>query len=259
VGVLESLIGSAASPNARTNEGDFFIHALVVMWPIWVLFVVGGACKLAVSVWRTRRLRLAGIDEIDRMSGSEFERKLGVLFRSLGFRAEVVGAGGGDYGADLVISRRGKKTVIQAKCWKNNVGVAAVQEVVGARGFYDAHDALVVTNSRYTRQARTLAAKNSVRLWDRDDLIAHLLKARKLGVPTWPDEVAVTETADPLVQKRSEEATDLRVEASDFCARCGKSVSKKARDYCIARPETFGGLIYCYDDQRAVRGSARAR
>jgi hypothetical protein len=33
-------------------------------------------------------------------------------------------------------------------------------------------------------------------------------------------------------------------------ARCGEPVSVKVRDYCFTNAERFGGLIYCFNDQR---------
>jgi hypothetical protein len=30
-------------------------------------------------------------------------------------------------------------------------------------------------------------------------------------------------------------------------------VSDKVRDYCLAHPERFGGLVYCFDVQRAFK------
>jgi restriction system protein len=41
-----------------------------------------------------------------------------------------------------------------------------------------------------------------------------------------------------------------------FCARCGEPVSKRVRDYCLARPKRFAGLVYCYDHQRSLGGEA---
>lgn len=42
------------------------------------------------------------------MEGVQFEKYLGHLFRSQGYKAEVTQAAG-DYGADLVLSKDGKK------------------------------------------------------------------------------------------------------------------------------------------------------
>jgi restriction system protein len=123
---------------------------------------------------RAERLKRSGIAEIDKMDGVQFEHYLGHLFRSQGFKAEVTKAAG-DYGADLVISKDGKRIVVQAKRYKKNVGLKAVQEVQGAKAHYRANGAWVVTNSNYTEQAYQLAKSNGVRLIARDELVEMLL------------------------------------------------------------------------------------
>jgi restriction system protein len=255
----------AAAPNTpdSTSGLEFLTHALVVMWPLWALLGLIAAGKLLTEMWRHRRLSRAGIFEIDAMSGAMFEQRLAVLFGDLGYRAEVVGKAGGDYGGDLVISKDGKKTLVQAKCWKKNVGVKAVQEAVGARGYYDTDSAMVVTNARFTKQAQELARKNKVELWGRDELVAALLRAQKRGVrPSQALEPipAIEQEASAVVSTASDVGAHPVVEhtatapptatAKAFCARCGVSVSDKVRDYCLAHPERFKGLIYCFKDQR---------
>ncbi|OPH54978.1 hypothetical protein BC351_30115 [Paenibacillus ferrarius] len=42
------------------------------------------------------------------------------------------------------------------------------------------------------------------------------------------------------------------VESFD-CAECGKRVSEKVRDYCLERPNKFGGQVYCYDHQKTIK------
>lgn len=74
----------------------------------------------------------------------------------------------GDFGADIVA--RGfmlQKIVVQCKHYSKPVGVKAVQEVSAARQYYNASRAAVATNNRFTRQARELAQKCGVELWER--------------------------------------------------------------------------------------------
>src|SRR5947207_9242597 len=66
---------------------------LVGLWPLWALLAVIALGKVALYAWRVRRLSRAGMFEIDRMSGHEFEAKLALMFRSLGYRAEIVEIG----------------------------------------------------------------------------------------------------------------------------------------------------------------------
>jgi len=65
-----------------------------------------------------------------------------------------------------------EKIVIQAKRYgvKIWVSLSAVQEVYGAKAYYKANQAWVVTNSYFTKQAKELAAACDVTLVDRADL-----------------------------------------------------------------------------------------
>ncbi len=80
----------------------------------------------------------------------------------------------GDQGADVILVLGGLKIVIQAKKYTGVVGNAAVQEVFAAMQFYDADYAMVVTNSRYTTAAQTLATKIGVELATAGDYIRRI-------------------------------------------------------------------------------------
>lgn len=83
------------------------------------------------------RLKKSGIAEIDKMEGIQFENYLGHLLRAQGYKIEVSKATG-DYGADLLIQKDGKRIVVQAKRYSENVGSKAVQEVQASIVHYKA-------------------------------------------------------------------------------------------------------------------------
>ncbi|WP_426940681.1 restriction endonuclease (plasmid) [Bacillus mycoides] len=116
------------------------------------------------------QLSMSDINEIDRMDGHQFEAYLGALFERLGYQTEVTKASG-DFGADLVLYAENRKIVVQAKRYINTVGVSSVQEVAGAKNYYNAHEAWVVTNSSFSKPAYQLAKANDVLLLDRMELI----------------------------------------------------------------------------------------
>src|SRR5204863_5061935 len=95
---------------------------LFPLWPLWV--AVGTLVLVRVSAALYRRIRLlrSGIREIDRMEGWEFEECLERLFRRLGYAVEQTRYSG-DFGADLVLTRKGKGLVVQAKRSRGRVGV----------------------------------------------------------------------------------------------------------------------------------------
>jgi restriction system protein len=220
-----------------TSSSPDLAHLLTVLWPLWVLVGVVLAARLAQLLWREWRLRRAGIREIDHMDGPMFERRLAVLFRGLGYRVEITGSAGGDFGCDLLITRGQERAVVQAKRQGKPVGVKAVQEATAAGPHYKANRAYVVTNNAFTPRARKLAAANRVELWDREELVRQLLRSNGR-------DVAATAVAP--------EPAGAAPSADGFCARCGQPVSVRVRDYCLARSRRFGGLIYCYEHQRSV-------
>jgi len=121
--------------------------------------------------WKRRRYLRSSLKKIDRFSGEEFEEYLCAVFRHRGYRVETTDASH-DFGADLIASRSGYRMVVQAKRYQKNVGVEAVQQVIGSMRYYDADYAMVVTNSYFTASAIKLAEANDVLLWDRDQLEA---------------------------------------------------------------------------------------
>jgi len=252
MGLLLDAASKPAAPSADSALKTFF-DLLLAAWPLWVLLGVVGAAKLAYQFYRRRRLAKSGIREVDAMDGRTFEEFLGTLFRRLGYRVENTRYRG-DYGADLVIAKDGFKTAVQAKRWNKRIGIKAVQEAVASAGYYKCHRALVVANREFTRQAQELARANNVELWGRETLVAKLLAVRGKGEAS----PAVVATKRDRVPRTLEPEAADGVAARAQCATCGVVVSAKVRDYCLARPQRFGGSIYCFTHQRGAR-SALAR
>lgn len=134
---------------------------------------------LISKIIHSYRLSHSGIKDIDKMSGAEFEKRLSILFRNLGYHVNYFGnRPGGDYGVDLVIQQNNQKTAIQAKCYQNKVGESAVREVIPGKTFYHCQHSMVVTNSVFTPMARKLGFANRVTLVDRQKLIDLLLQEK---------------------------------------------------------------------------------
>ena len=120
-------------------------------------------------LWRRRRLLHSSFKKIDQMSGVRFEEYLMVQFKRKGYRVKLTPVSG-DFGADLIMKRRRRHYVVQAKRYSGSVGIKAVQEVIGAMQYYGIENGIVVTNSYYTKAARQLAEASQVELWDRRDI-----------------------------------------------------------------------------------------
>jgi restriction system protein len=235
------------------------VHGLITVWPLWLLIAVAAVGKLAWEMLEQQRLARSGIQEIDEMSGFTFEEYLRTLFQRLGYQVELTRKRG-DYGADLVITKQGRRTVVQAKRWSKRVGVKAVQEVVAAKAIYRCDLMLVVANREFTQQARRLARANQVELWDRSQLVEKLLRGRGDEARTAQQHVPATATTLTTTATTTASATALLSSAATTatCVTCGVTVSEKVRDYCIQHSIRFEGRIYCFQHQRGVRAVSAA-
>lgn len=162
--------------------------------------------------------------EIDDMDGTEFELALVELFEILGFD-DVERIGGFDKGADIVLTKDGERTAVQAKRHKSSVGIDAVRQLVDGMRRYDCSRGLVVTNSFFTDQASECAEVWDIDLWDRS-MLSRFLEG---------DEPAVDETV---------------------CAECGRFVTAGVTAWCLSRPARYGGNVYCFEHQARSRRSS---
>ena len=99
------------------------------------------------------------------MTGHEYEKFVASHISVYGFHGVKITKGSGDFGADLIAWKNGKKYAIQCKYYSNPVGNSAVQEVVAAKAYYGCQKAAVITNNRFTSAAKTLANSNGVVLY----------------------------------------------------------------------------------------------
>lgn len=94
----------------------------------WAYVILGSLAAFVVlfipilkNFLEEQRLNQAGMPEIDKMTGREFERWLTNFFRAKGYRVELT-PGQGDWGADLILVGPQGRTAVQAKRWNGNVG-----------------------------------------------------------------------------------------------------------------------------------------
>lgn len=109
-------------------------------------------------------------DDIDNMSGSEFEEWCAELLRNNGFENVAISARSGDQGVDILAERSDITYAIQCKCYSHDLGNTPVQEVLTGKTVYHRHIAAVMTNRHFTKGAKEAASATGVLLWDRDKL-----------------------------------------------------------------------------------------
>ncbi|MYL43996.1 restriction endonuclease [Virgibacillus salexigens] len=165
------------------------------------IFILPYFLKLIIRLIRERailkKLSKAGIQDIDKMDGFQFEVYLKALLKALGYKSTVT-SGSHDFGADLIMKKEGKKIAIQAKRYgyRNRVGIEAIQQVYASKPFYKVDECWVMTNSLFTKSARQLAKACDVKLYDRYKLSEFINKVN-------PEVTAkyVVETVEPEKRK----------------------------------------------------------
>lgn len=171
------------------------------------------------------------IGDFEKLNGYEFEGYLKGLFNLLGYTV-IETSLSGDQGADLIISKNGQKTVVQAKKYSDKVPNKAIQEISAARRHYKADNAIVVTNSSFTKSAIDLALSNDVELWD-----GQKLKDVIKGVKCNKEEKSLR-SEKSLSLKRGDKVKDTKV-LCPFCEEefvLDKDIMQKDSDLEIECP-----------------------
>lgn len=109
------------------------------------------------------------IDDIDLMTGIEFEEFIGNLFENMGYAVTLTKASG-DQGVDLIVEKNKDRIGIQTKCYTSTVSNKAVQEIIAGLRYYDLGKGIVITNNYFTAPAKKLADVSNIALWNRDML-----------------------------------------------------------------------------------------
>lgn len=168
-----------------TSTGEYMprINVFIPAW-VWTLLVILVEIIILLigyQIYQGYKVYRAGLPDIDKMTGEQFEQYLVILFQKLGYSVDHFSEShrGNEYGVDLIITKDEQKTVVQAKRYeqKNHVDNTAVEKLVAAKAMFNCDHALIVTNSTYTANARYAAEKLNVELWGRKELTDSILKA----------------------------------------------------------------------------------
>ena len=165
----------------KYNSFAAFIFFIMCFIFLGILISIFGKSEKELEAQEVaRKIKESGIDEIDIMSGRQFETYLAIMYRSLGYRVSKT-KGSGDFGADLILRVHNKKIGVQVKRYQQNVGVRAVQEILSSMSYYDLDEGWVVTNSYFTKAAKELARKGNIKLIDRKQLISEIIQSKEIA------------------------------------------------------------------------------
>ena len=153
----------------KGSKFEYFLRTIlkILLFPFVIIYLI----KEKIGKNRQRKIneekiKIYNISQLDFLSGIEFENYLKSLFENMGYEVKTTKTSG-DYGVDLIVTKKNKQMIIQAKCYNHTVGVKAVQEIIAGRDYYKIYDAMVITNNYFSREAENLAVEANVTLADR--------------------------------------------------------------------------------------------
>ena len=129
------------------------------------------------------RKRYQNIQQVDRMSGRQFERFCKELLEYNGYCDVKLTPASGDQGVDITARKGNTRYAFQCKHYKANVGNKAVQEVYTGKTLYGCNVGVVITNSHFTPKAKEIARTTHTVLWGRDQLQELMSRAAKAKYP----------------------------------------------------------------------------
>ena len=194
-----------------------------------VIFIIGACVSSIKSKKRIKLLdKQSGIESIRDMSWQDFELLVGEAFRRKGFEVRENGGGGADGGIDLVLSKNGKKSIVQCKRWKTfSIGVPLIRELYGVMTSERANDCIFVSSGNYTAEARLFAEDKPIWLIDGSELLEMVA-----GVQVQPNIKKPTSYQQPV-------AISLE------CPLCGSAMVKRtARKGANSGSEFWGCSAY---------------
>ncbi len=106
----------------------------------------------------------------DTMDACEFKMFCCSILEKNGFTGISVAKAPANQGIDLIAFKNGTKYGIQCKCGSSAVGVTAVQKALDGKAFFECQAVAILTNQFFSQNARDLAEKNDIMLWNRDKL-----------------------------------------------------------------------------------------
>ena len=122
---------------------------------------------------RERRLReIAHLDQVDGMTGTQFENLIAELLRRDGLRGVQVIGKSGDQGVDVIATTpHGRKLAIQCKRQNQTVRADRIRNLIGAvHCAYAGYQGVLITSNRFTAPAAEEGRQGQIIMIDRDTL-----------------------------------------------------------------------------------------
>lgn len=178
----------------------FFVSfSKILQYVIPLIFIVGAGISALKNKQQSKLLDdQSSLDTIRSMSWQEFELLVAEAFKRKGFVVKQNGDGGADGGIDLILTKNGKKSIVQCKRWKTfSVGVPLIRELFGVMTAERANDCIFVSSGNYTAEARMFAEGKPIWLIDGSELLNLVSSVQVQPSITRPDLTKEYQSANP--------------------------------------------------------------
>ncbi len=190
----------------------------------WIVML---ACWLAAAVsWGNARKRRSlhdtrsDLDSLADISWREFEMLVGESFRRQGYEVLETGLGGKDGGIDLVVSKGGRRQLVQCKQWKRRqVGVATVREMWGLVDHHVADAVHIVSLGDFTADAARFAAGKPIHLITGRELLDRIRAAQTAA--------GAAPAAEPRAVPAPASQPSTPAEDAPFCPACAGAMRRR--------------------------------
>ncbi len=175
-----------------------------------VIFFAAGAILLLITWlrnglprWNIRKKadEARSVEDLRRLSPTEFEQMVVELFTEEGHKARRTGAIG-DHGVDVEVqASSGEKWVVQCKRWRGSVGEPVIRDFHGVMQHEKADRGIVITTGIFTPQAKEWTRGKPLSLMEGDEFLSLLKKARGTHRPVTSAAAITSEATPPLCPK----------------------------------------------------------
>lgn len=151
--------------------------AWIVMFACWA---AAGASFMRARRRRTLHDTRTDLDSLTNISWREFEMLVAESYRRQGYEVVENGLGGKDGGIDLILSRAGRRELVQCKQWKRRqVDASTVREMWGLVDHHRADAVHIVSAGGFTVDAARFAQGKLIYLVNGRELIERIRMAQE--------------------------------------------------------------------------------
>jgi Restriction endonuclease/DnaJ domain len=191
--------------------------------------------------------RLRSLEDLQRLTGAEFERLIASLFMRDGYKVSRWG-GSGDEGVDMVLEMGGSKDVVQFKRWNGEIGPPVILEFYRSMMQAGARRGFVIATASFTHSAKELVDRKPITLIDGHYLLAWIswaglaaedARAAQRGSDFDPYEVLGISSSASKDEIRSAYRSLVAKYHPDKVAHLGHEFQAIAREKAIVINEAF--------------------